>query len=276
MPFLQIAGNIKLYYQLIDGRSDRPYLVFLHEGLGCTAMWKSFPARLCEMTGCPGLLYDRLGYGRSSSLHRRRTLHYLHDYALLELPLLLQSVIPDRPHIVIGHSDGGSIGLIYGAARLPGLMAVITEAAHVFVESETLVGIKSACRSWNEGTLKSISKYHGKKAESVFNAWSQTWLSDWFIFWNIEKHLPDIHVPLLVIQGEHDDYGTLAQVNSIVAHSSGSVRIEIIHNCGHIPHLQAQRHVLRCMTEYIQRICSRNHPGSCSSIYLERVYAHFS
>jgi pimeloyl-ACP methyl ester carboxylesterase len=259
LPFLEIARNIKLYYKQIDGCRDLPHLVFLHEGLGCTAMWKSFPGLLCEMTGCPGLLYDRLGYGRSTSLLRKRTLYYMHDYALQELPLLLQAVIPDKRHILIGHSDGGSIGLIYGTERWPGLEAIITEAAHVFVEPETVTGITAACRAWEKGDLHGLAKYHGSKTESVFRAWSETWLSDWFLLWNIESQLPDIKVPLLVIQGECDNYGTLAQVNSIIALSSGRAYPEIVKGCGHIPHLQAEQHVLQCMAHFIQQL---HNPGT--------------
>jgi pimeloyl-ACP methyl ester carboxylesterase len=218
-------------------------------------MWKSFPALLCEMTGCPGVLYDRLGYGLSSSLLRRRTPHYMHDYALQELPLLLQSVIPDSSHIIVGHSDGGSIGLIYGAARPQGLMAVITEAAHVFVETETLMGVKVACRDWEKGKLKGLTRYHGQKAESVFRAWSETWLSEDFFHWNIESMLPDINVPLLVLQGDDDEYGTLAQVKSIMKYSSGRSESEIIERCGHVPHLHARPYVLQHMADFILRIC---------------------
>jgi pimeloyl-ACP methyl ester carboxylesterase len=144
------------------------------------------------------------------------------------LPLLLQAVIPDTPHIVIGHSDGGSIGLIYGAAGSPGLVAIITEAAHVCVESETVTGIEAACRAWENGELQGLEKYHGSKTESIFSGWSETWLSDWFLPWNIESLLPDINVPLLVIQGDCDSYGTLAQVHSIIAHTSGRVYPEIV------------------------------------------------
>ena len=111
MPELNIDENHSLNYNLIHGVKGKPYLVFLHEGLGCEAMWEDFPELLCKTTGCPGLIYDRLGYGRSSPLHRAYTVHYMHDYALKELPTLLETVIPDTPFILIGHSDGGSIRL---------------------------------------------------------------------------------------------------------------------------------------------------------------------
>ena len=108
MPYLKIKESHRLHYQIIEGNKAMPHLVFLHEGLGCTAMWRGFPEALCLATGCPGLVYDRLGYGKSSPINNTRTVHYLHEYALQELPKLLESVIPETPFILIGHSDGGS------------------------------------------------------------------------------------------------------------------------------------------------------------------------
>ncbi len=233
---------------------DNPYLVFVHEGLGCEAMWKRFPELLCKTTGCPGLIYDRLGYGRSSPLDRAHTIHYMHEYALTELPKLLETVIPNMGFILIGHSDGGSISLIYGAQRPSLLKGIITEAAHVFVEPETIAGIRSADKAWEKGVLKGLSKYHGDNTESMFKAWSDIWLSNRFKYWNIENILPSIEVPLLVIQGEDDQYGSVAQVNSIVCKSSGSAQFELIENCGHAPHLEAQPIVLKLMSKFVDQI----------------------
>ena len=143
MAFFKLDIDQTIYYELIPGDKNRPFLVFLHEGLGCCAMWKSFAQTLCENTQCPGLMYDRLGYGQSSTLAQIRTIDYMNRYALDELPKLLKAAIPDRPFILIGHSDGGTISLIFGAQKPPLLKAIITEAAHVFVESETIEGIKN-------------------------------------------------------------------------------------------------------------------------------------
>ncbi len=253
MPSLKITNTYSLHYQLIQGSRAKPCLVFLHEGLGCTAMWKSFPQQLCTATGCPGLIYDRLGYGRSSPLTHTRTIQYIHDYAQKELPVLLEKVIPATPFILVGHSDGGSISLIYGAEQPPYLQAIITEAAHVFVDNETIAGIRDAKEAWEKGKLRSLLKYHGDKTETIFKAWSETWLSSWFKSWNIEYLLPKIKVPLLVIQGSDDHYGTEEQVNSIVTKSSGYAQAEILANCGHTPHLETQNVVLALMSDFIKR-----------------------
>ncbi len=254
MPDLHIDENHRLHYQLIQGDTAKPYLVYLHEGLGSTAMWKDFPELLCKKTGCPGLVYDRLGYGKSSPVNHTRTVHYLHRYALQELPKLLEAVIPNSPFILIGHSDGGSISLIYGAEQPYFLQAIITEAAHVFVDDETIAGIKSANAAWAQGKLRVLVRYHGAKTETLFKAWSETWLTKWFKHWNIEYLLPSIEVPLLVIQGANDQYGSTDQVTSIASKTSGHVQLEIVKNCAHIPHLEAQDVVLGLMSDFVNRI----------------------
>jgi pimeloyl-ACP methyl ester carboxylesterase len=254
LPKFKIDQNQSLNYQLIPGERDKPYLVFLHEGLGCGAMWKDFPALLCKKTGNPGLIYDRLGYGKSSPLIHTRTIHYMHEYALLELPRLLETVLPDTPFILIGHSDGGSISLIYGAERPSFLKGIITEAAHVFVDPETIAGIRSTDVAWKEGKLKGLSKYHGDKTEPIFMAWSVTWLTTWFKYWNIEYLLPSIEVPLLVIQGTDDQYGSVDQVNSIVSKSSSSAQLEMVENCSHVPHLEAKPIILELMSDFVVQI----------------------
>jgi len=254
LPKLSITEDCSLSYNLIHGGRNNPYLVFLHEGLGCEAMWEGFPELLCKNTGCPGLVYDRLGYGKSSPLNRAHTVHYMHEYALRELPKLLETVIPDMPFILIGHSDGGSISLIYGAERPSLLKGIITVAAHVFVERETIARIRSADEAWDRGMLRGLLKYHGDKTETIFKAWSTTWLTGWFKHWNIEYLLPSIEAPLLVIQGANDQYGSIDQVHSIVSNSSGHAQLEMVDNCGHAPHLEAQPVTLELMSKFVAQI----------------------
>ena len=182
------------------------------------------------------MLYDREGYGKSSPLRSVRTIHYLHDYALNELPEVIKAVIPDRPHILIGHSDGGSISLIYGAERNPLLNGIVTEAAHVLIEPETIKGIREADEAYEHGKFGGLYKYHGEKTRTIFKAWSETWQQDWFRHWNIEYVLPSIQCPILAVQGMDDPYGTDQQVNAIVAKSAGPAESFLVENCGHTPH----------------------------------------
>ena len=243
--------NQKIYFERIAGDEHRPCLVFLHEGLGSTAQWKDFPHRLCGLTGCRGLIYDRQGYGRSAPLSRQRTLHYLHEYALVELPRVRERLLPEQDYILVGHSDGGSIALIHAAARAPHLVGVVTEAAHVFVEPETLDGIRAADNAYEQGKLAGLAKYHGEKTAQIFKAWSDTWLTPSFSHWNIEYLLPAIQCPLLVLQGEEDQYGSRAQVESIANNSGSPARAGLIAGCGHSPHQEQAEEVLALMADFI-------------------------
>lgn len=256
MPNIKTKQGHYLYYQLIDGNPEKPCLVFLHEGLGCTAMWKNFPEKLCKLTGCSGLIYDRLGYGKSSALSKKRTVHYMHDYALNELPFVLEQLIPEKEFILIGHSDGGSISLLNAAEQPKLLKAVITEAAHIFVEQITLDGIVEADKAWQQGKLSGLEKYHTEKTTSIFKAWSETWQTPCFKYWNIEYALPAIEVPLLVIQGKDDQYGSIKQVEHISQQVTGKTETAIVDNCGHIPHIEASDSVMELMINFIKPIVS--------------------
>jgi pimeloyl-ACP methyl ester carboxylesterase len=260
LSILKLNDTEYLDYHLIEGSLDHPYLVFLHEGLGCQDMWKSFPRDLCRVTGCPGLIYDRLGFGRSSPSTSVRTIEYVHKSALNELPYVIEKLIPGRPFFLIGHSDGGSISLIYGAERPPLLQGIITEAAHVFVESITVAGIRSANEAFAKRELGGLYRYHREKTKRLFRDWADTWLSDWFQSWNIEYLLPSIRCPLLVIQGKEDQYGSEHQVYSIVSKSTGPARPVLVDCCGHTPHREKADMVLAIMSEFIAGIvsgCSR-------------------
>ena len=254
MATIAVNKDQRIYFERLDGQPEAPCLVFLHEGLGCTAMWKDFPARLCRLTGCAGLVYDRLGYGRSAASVARRTVHYLHAYALDELPRVIEAVIPNTPFVLVGHSDGGSIALLYGAERPKHLKGIITEAAHVFVESVTLDGIRATLAAYEQGRLSALAKYHGDKTDGVFRAWCGTWLSDWFIDWNMEYALPAITAPLLVIQGRDDQYATDRQVHAIVSKTGGAAKSAFIDRCGHIPHLEQPEAALSVMAAFIQKL----------------------
>lgn len=254
MPYIRLPHDYRIHYQLLHGDTALPWVVFLHDGLGCGLSWGTFPQLLCNTLGCPGLIYDRLGHGKSSPLHRKRTIHYLHEYALQELPYILDAIIPETPVILLGHSDGASISLMYGAEKSPQVKGIIVEAPHVFVEQQTIEGIRKAYDAWQLGKLNGLRKYHGEKTETVFKAWAETWLSNWFQLWNIEYLLPDITAPILIIQGEEDQYGSSNQVNTIAKKSCGAVSSHMIKNCGHTPHLENQQEVIHLMSTFIRQL----------------------
>lgn len=252
MNILQLDDATGIAYRFMEGEARRPVLVFLHEGLGCTAMWRDFPERLCKMTGCPGLSYDRIGFGLSSPAMGERQIHYLHDSALFELPLVLDALIPDMEYILIGHSDGGSMALLHASQR-PGLLrAAITEAAHVFVEDITISGVRKTVADYAEGKLAVLARYHGEQADAMFHAWAGIWLRRDFKAWNIEYALSSIEKPFFIIQGMQDPYATEAQVDRILAGLSGEKALLFVEDCGYSPHLEQKELTLREMAGFIQ------------------------
>lgn len=252
MNILQRDDAKAIAYRSIEGDAKRPVLVFLHHGFGCTAMWEDFPERLCKVTGCPGLSYDRAGFGRSSRATGERQIHYLHESALFELPQVLEALIPEREYILVGHGDGGSIALLHASEKPRLLKAAITEAAHVFVEDVTISGIRRTLADYGEGKLAHLSGFHGEQTDAMFNAWAGTWLRRDFRAWSIEYALPSIEKPFFVIQGIQDPYATEAQVDKIITGLSGEKALLFVDDCGHAPHLEQEELMLGEMAGFIQ------------------------
>lgn len=251
--FLTVAGTRYEICRHAFGGSGRPGLVFLHEGLGCVKMWKSFPERLAEQTGCDALVFSRSGYGGSDPEPLPWKLNFMHTQALKILPDILAEAGIDT-HILIGHSDGGSIALIHAGSRhaSTGLKAVITEAAHVFCEPVTLASIRNARKAYVTGRLKEkLAAYHGDNTDNAFWGWNRAWLNPKFVHWDIQKFLPRIQVPVLALQGAEDPYGTPAQLTAIqkkVMHAD----TRLIPDCGHAPHIQQPERMLAEMSAFIR------------------------
>lgn len=228
-------------------------LVFLHEGLGGIAQWKGFPEALCRATGRRGLVYERWGYGGSERLHLPRPRDYLRLEAERSLPDVLAACGIERA-ILIGHSDGGSIALLFATAFPQRVAACISMAAHVFVEDVTLAGIRGVVARWDHGDLKTrLARYHGANTEAMFRGWAETWMSAEFRDWNIEDRLAAVLCPVLVIQGRNDEHGTLAQVEAIARGVSGPVETWIAPDCGHSPHLEARAAVIERIARFIRQ-----------------------
>jgi pimeloyl-ACP methyl ester carboxylesterase len=235
--------------------SGKPLLVFLHEGLGSIAQWKDVPKLLSQKVQCPALVYDRYGHGLSEQLHEARDLYFIHQQAQLFLPALLQNLnLHHMKIILIGHSDGGSIAIIHAGSFPEKTAGIITIAAHVFLEDISLQGIRAAVKSFEEGLLRDLLyKYHGNKTDSMFNGWAQTWPKPEFRNWNIEEFLPAIKAPFLAIQGDTDQYGSYAQLDAIKKQVV-KAQIQLIPDCGHIPHLQQKDMVLEIISRFINGI----------------------
>jgi pimeloyl-ACP methyl ester carboxylesterase len=254
-PFFIETAGCRLRVQRIGAavKGDGPVLVFLHEGLGNIAIWRDFPERVCRETGLQGIVYERRGYGESECFETPWSEEYLVTEATVYLPGVLDACEVERA-VLIGHSDGGSITLI-GAATLPDrVLGAVTEAAHIFVEEITLTGIRRALHLLETTDLKArLARYHGKDVDRIIARWADTWLDPDFRGWNIESFLPRITAPLLVLQGEDDEYGTVAQVNGIARGVSGPVEVRLIPDCGHIPHVQARQKVIGYIKGFIRK-----------------------
>lgn len=233
---------------------ERPTIIFLHDSLGCVTLWREFPIMLGNATNCNVLVYDRQGYGKSAPLTTAvRNNSYLETEADILCLLIEQCGVPDA--ILFGHSDGGSIALITAAKCQSRVIGVVTEGAHIFVEEITLNGIREAVQAYHTTNLKErLQKYHGDKTDAVFEAWTKTWLSDAFKSWNIEHFLPQIQCPVLVIQGEADEYGSIAQVNGIAEQVAGDAHKLLIGLTGHTPHREARDIVLQRTSAFIQEV----------------------
>ena len=186
---------------------EGPTLVFLHEALGSIGQWRSFPAHLCSATGLPGFAYERWGFGKSEA---KGPGPWPSDYLEREAATLdevLRAAGIERP-VLFGHSDGGTIALLYAAAFPGKAEAVISEAAHVLVEDVTLAGVREVVESTKDGRLlRGLHRYHGEKTQDVFSGWADTWLAPGFRDWNIVGKLSTIRCPLLVLQGTEDSSG---------------------------------------------------------------------
>ncbi len=230
-----------------------PTLVFLHEGLGCIGLWKDFPAALCAAVGLPGLIHERRGHGGADPLSSwPRPVGYLEHEAEHVLPRVLAAAGLDR-FVHVGHSDGGSIALLHAALRPAGLLGAVTEAAHVFVEPETLAGIRAARAAFVHGPLRSrLARWHGRNTDGVFWGWNATWLEPAFAQWDMTDRLGCIRCPLLVMQGADDEYGTARQVAAIRDESGGPAEGVVVPGCAHVPHHQAREAVLARMAAAIR------------------------
>ncbi len=230
---------------------NRFCLIFLHEGLGCTAMWKDYPKRLANATHCPALVFSRPGYGKSDPCPLPWKTSFMHTQALKILPKLIKAADIDQ-YILIGHSDGGSIGIIFaGSPPAKGLKAVITEAAHVFCEKISVDSIAKAKINYEQGNLKKgLEKYHGKNTDNAFYGWNDVWLNPKFMNWSIEEYLKHIKVPMLALQGRDDQYGTRKQLD-VIQTGVPDVTTFLLDNCRHAPHVEQPDLTLDLMTDFI-------------------------
>jgi len=215
-------------------------------------MWKDFPGRCVRATGCNGLVYSRYGYGKSDALASPRLVRFMHDEALDYLPELLDKLGIDRP-ILLGHSDGASIALIHAGGSGRAVRGVIVMAPHVMVEDKGIRAIEATRRNYENTDLRDkLSRYHSNP-DSAFWGWNDIWLHPQFRAWNIEEYLPQIHCPVLAIQGEEDQYGTMEQIDRVVR---GIPHAEILKlkDSGHSPHRDQTQVVIDRVADFVTKL----------------------
>ena len=223
------------YQWLHPEKTDAPLLIFLHEGLGSVAMWKNFPQQLCEALGVQGLVYSRPGYGQSSPREPSEQWQpdFMHRQAHEALPALLKALHIHEAPWLFGHSDGGSIALLYAA--LHPVAGLIVLAPHIMVEDVSISSIAQAQQAYENTNLRErLASYHAD-VDSAFGGWSQIWLNPHFRHWSIEEDISTITCPVLAIQGVDDEYGTLAQIQGIASRLP-QAKLLALPVCGHSPH----------------------------------------
>jgi pimeloyl-ACP methyl ester carboxylesterase len=249
----ETVGGVRLEIETIPAsRSGAPTIVFLHEGLGSPGQWRDFPRRVAQATGCGALVYARRGHGQSDALAAVRDRDFMHVEAIEVLPPLFAQLGIERP-VLFGHSDGGSIALIYAGHGYPA-RGLIVEAAHVFVEDRSIEGIEAARRAYIESDLREKLARHHADVDGAFWGWNDIWLHPDFRAWNIEDCLAGIRCPVLAIQGEDDAYGTMAQVDAVARQVSGEVTLLKLARCGHAAHRERFEKTLEATARFVSQL----------------------
>lgn len=253
MPFVTCAGHSLEYEWLGAAGPGRPTLVFLHEGLGSIRQWRDFPLQVAQATGSRALVYSRYGYGQSEVLAEPRVgVDFMHREALEDLPELLEKLAVERP-VLVGHSDGASIALIHAGAG-HAVRGLALMAPHVFVEPICITSIRKASAVFDSTDLaQRLGRYH-RDARKTFHLWADAWLDPDFLQWNIEAVLPAIACPVLAIQGEDDEYGTLAQLEAIRRAVRGPCELVQLAACGHAPFRDQPRATLAALERFVRAL----------------------
>jgi pimeloyl-ACP methyl ester carboxylesterase len=258
MNFVDIQG-VRLEVQQIAGPAGLAPLVFLHEGLGSVSLWtqrgKNWPQAVCEATGRRGLVYSRRGYGQSSPVpdvrgSGRLVPDYMHREAREVLPALLDRLELQRP-VLIGHSDGASIALIH-ASQHP-VSATVVMAPHLMVEDIAVQAIAQASQAFEQHGLRDRLARHHADVDGAFWQWNDVWLSAGFRSFDIRAECSRIAGPVLAIQGDNDEYGSMAQLDALAAAAPHTAQCRLA-DCGHSPHRDQPEKTLEAVTDFLASV----------------------
>jgi pimeloyl-ACP methyl ester carboxylesterase len=255
--FLDIGAQ-RLEYRMIGPRpGDAPTLVMLHEGLGCVGMWGDFPDKLQKGTGCGIFVYSREGYGHSSPARLPRPLSFMHTEARETLPKILDA-IGFKDGLLIGHSDGASIAAVYGGSHQDHrVRALVLIAPHFFVEDVTIASIREMRKAYEVGDLRERLKKWHKDVDATVRGWSDVWLENDFRKWDLTEDLAYIRVPILIVQGEDDQYGTIAQIEAAQRDCYCPVEVELLSGARHVPQREAPEKTLSVVSDYVNHVLAK-------------------
>lgn len=241
-----------------DSGDGNLLLVFLHDGLGSISQWKNFPNNLCNELKYNGLLFDRYNYGASDVINYIWKKDYMEDEAFIYLPELIEKLGQDKDIILIGHSDGATISLLFASTCYEKLKSIVSISPHIFVENITISGIKNLKKGSSVNLNRRLHKYQKEKTENLFRAWSEVWLSDDFRKWNIENYIRKIKCPVLAIQGNNDEFGTGKQIDGLKTNLNCLNSTVMIDGCGHFPHLENEKYTIEIIKNFISLINNTN------------------
>jgi pimeloyl-ACP methyl ester carboxylesterase len=262
-PAFLDLGGMRLEYRMIGPRPDEaPTIVMLHEGLGCVGLWSDFPDQLAAATGAGVFVYSRAGYGRSSPVTLPRPLTFMHEEAKKVLPRLLDA-IGFRRGLLFGHSDGASIAAIYAGSvqdhRVRGLILV---APHFFTEDMGIAEIARAKEIYETTDLRAkLARWHAD-ADNAFRGWNDAWLDPDFRKWDITTELAYIRVPVLIVQGADDQYGTVKQIEAAERECYCPVEVALLPAVRHSPHREAPDVLLKTASEFANRLLRDHQEGA--------------
>jgi pimeloyl-ACP methyl ester carboxylesterase len=259
-------GDMRLEYRMVGPRPNAaPTLVLLHEGLGAVASWSDFADRLSAATGTGVFAYSRAGYGRSSPAKLPRPISFMHDEACQVLPRVLDAA-GFRRGLLLGHSDGASIAAIYaGSMQDHHVRGLALIAPHFITEDMGIAEITRAKAAFEGGPLRAkLARLHANP-DNAFYSWCRPWLDPEFRNWDIRDALAHIRVPILIVQGENDQYGTVRQIEVAQQECYCPLEVALLPNTRHAPHREATEATLRAIADFTNHLLRDHHEGDLAA-----------
>jgi pimeloyl-ACP methyl ester carboxylesterase len=251
---------LRLEYRMIGPRPEAaPTIVMLHEGLGSVGLWGEFPDKIAAATGAGVFAYSRAGYGNSTGAKLPRTTSFMDEEAREVLPRVL-ATIGFRRGFLLGHSDGASIATIYAGSvqdhRVRGVVLIAPDFDEPHLLGEEM---RRARKSFETGALRERLKPYHADVDTAFRSWNGPWLHPDFEKWDITEALGYIRVPILIVQGENDQYGTLKQIEVARQECFCPVEAVVLPVIRHIPYREAPELTVDAIAAFINRLLRDHH-----------------